>query len=623
MAHNAAGRVRTLADLWRPLAETEIIGATFPRWGRDLWPPIRDTALPCHLIHVDDEAAFPARALAHVLAHPCDIVHLSKPRLPSILFGLLYKLVWDARVILDIDDEELGAVQAEAPLTLEALLARHGGRPQWENLAGQDWTRAAVGQWDIFDAVTVSNPALQARYGGAVIPHARPAAAFTPSPGRRRASRERFGIPQDKTVVLFFGTPRRHKGLLETARAIAALGRDDLCYVIAGDFPDPKLRQELTETAGADIRFLPDQPYDRIADIVALGDICILLQRDANLLASFQLPAKLVDALAMGLLVIAQPTPALMPAIKAGAVAETFLNNLPATLAHWLDHPEAMHAARARGRAYFLEHLSCEACAGTLSALLAETPPLPAPGTLLARPEQHRLFQGLGGWHMFQPSRPAALPTPEAPAIPVAPAARPEPTADHRASPAATAAAPDAQTDARLIVYSVLVGDYEALKEPETLDPAARYILFTDNPALTSEKWEVVVLDTKGLSPRRASRLPKLLPHRYLPDHDISVYIDASLTITEADIAAMVRDALQDCDIAGYAHFERDCVFDEIEECLALGKVDKARATAFRDRLSKEQFPRHWGLLENACLVRRNSPVMRQINELWFNRLLN
>ena len=183
-------------------------------------------------------------------------------------------------------------------------------------------------------------------------------------------------------------------------------------------------------------------------------------------------------------------------------------------------------------------------------------------------------------------------------------------------------ARPRSKADTKIVVYTVLVGDYEALKEPQTLDPAARYILFTDNFTLKSEKWEVVALDTEGLSPRRASRLPKLLPHLYLPDHDISVYLDASLTIIEPDVATMARDALQDRDIAGYAHFERDCVFDEIEECLALGKVDKARTTSFRKRLKKEKFPRHWGLLENGFLVRRNSPVLRRINDLWFEEYI-
>lgn len=178
------------------------------------------------------------------------------------------------------------------------------------------------------------------------------------------------------------------------------------------------------------------------------------------------------------------------------------------------------------------------------------------------------------------------------------------------------------EIDSKIIVYSCLVGDYEDLKEPEVVDPSARYILYTDNPDLKSDKWEVVPFDTLGLSPRRASRLPKLLPHRYLPKHEISVYIDHSLTLIERDIAGMSRDALQGYDIAAYPHFKRDCLYDEIEECLALGKVDKAHAKAFCDRLKKEQFPLHWSLLENAYLVRRNSPLMQRINELWFREYI-
>ncbi len=610
LSHNAAGRVRTLADLWRPLAETEIIGATFPRWGNALWAPIRESEIPCHMIHVADEAAFPRQALEHVLAHPYDIVHLSKPRFPNILFGLLYKLIWDAHVILDIDDEELGAVGAETTLALESLLQTHGGHPRWEHLGGKDWTRTAVGLWDIFDGTTVSNPALQARYGGPIIAHARAAAQFSPSPERRRANRARFNIPQDKTVVLFFGTPRRHKGLLETAQAIAALGRDDLCYVVAGDFPDPKLKDELTAIKGADIRFLPDQPYDDIADVVALGDICVLLQRDASLLASYQLPAKMVDALAMGLLVLAQPTPALMGAVKAGAVAEVFPHSLTETLRRWLDDPQAMQSVQAHGRAYFLDHLEAEHSADLLTQILSATPPLPAPGILLHRPEQRRLFEQLGGWHMFGPT-----------ASPAPPVLK---SIEHTDTPAKTAMA-DAKPDpasaaaaaTQIIVYSALVGDYESLKEPEAIDPSVRYILFTDNPNLRSEKWEVVSLDTLGLSPRRASRLPKLLPHRYLPEHDISVYLDSSLTVIEPNIAKLTKDALRDAEIAAYRHYERSCLYDEIIECVAKGKVSPFAAKEFSDRLRAEGFPDQLGLLENAFLVRRNTKQIRALNEAW------
>lgn len=174
----------------------------------------------------------------------------------------------------------------------------------------------------------------------------------------------------------------------------------------------------------------------------------------------------------------------------------------------------------------------------------------------------------------------------------------------------------------RMIVYSVLTGAYETMKEPEVIDPEARYLLFTDDPNLKSEKWEVVVFDARGLGARRASRLPKLLPHLYLPPHDVSVYVDASLAPVIPSVAAMAGASLQGHDFAAYAHCARDCTYDEIAECIRCGKSDKASAEKFLERLASERFPPRQGLLENAFLVRRNTSVSRRVNELWFQEYM-
>lgn len=596
LSHNAAGRVRALADIWSGIADTEIIGATFAHWSDKLWVPIRNTNFPCHTIHVVDDRQFIRQALELVLAYPYDIVHLSKPRMPNIVFGLLYKLIWDAQVIVDIDDEELGAFKDDTLLSLEALKEQQGGALQWDKLPFADWTRVAVGFADRFDSVTVSNSALQCKYGGTVLPHARPACWFEND--RRAQSRAAHGIEADKTVVLFFGTPRKHKGLLETARAIAALGRDDLCYLIVGDFPDLKIKAELEAIEGLDLRFLPGQPYDAIPEIVALGDVCVLLQSDSSLIARYQVPAKLVDALAAGLLVLAQPTPGMMEFVERGVVVPTSAELLSQTLGRWIDDKESADRVRARGQEYFFSHLSVESCKPLLAAFTDSFRPRPDPRLLLESPTLKSLFDELGGWQMFR---------------------------DPEARPVAQMQSIDRSSqvqDKRVVVYSVLVGDYEAVKEPEALDPSARYILFTDNASLKSDRWEVVPFDTLGLSPRRASRLPKLLPHRYLPEHDISIYLDSSLSITDPDVRKLAKDALQGLDIAGYAHFERDCIYDEIAECLKQGKADPGLSEAFRKRLEKEQFPQNWGLLENAFLIRRDTPEMRRINELWCKEYL-
>jgi len=336
LAHNPAGRAYTLAQLYQAIADVEIIGSIFPKYGRELWEPIRKISIPCHSFTVEDEGLFLEQAMNLVLTHPYDIVHLSKPRMPNILFGLLYKMVWDARVIVDIDDEELAFVKAETAIELEDFLKSQGQLPELKNLTGKKWTQIAVGLVKEFDAVTVSNPALKQLYGGQIIRHARDEKHFQPSSERRSQSRERLGISQDKKVVLFFGTPREHKGLAATAEALATLGRQDVVFVIVGDFPDPSLKAKLQAIQGVNYLFLGNQPFDEIPDVLAVGDVCVLLQDGESPVSRFQIPAKLSDALGMGLTVLMSESVAVKDIVDSGAVIRVTEQDLGAALSRVL-----------------------------------------------------------------------------------------------------------------------------------------------------------------------------------------------------------------------------------------------------------------------------------------------
>ncbi len=379
MSHNAAGRVRCLADLYAPQVQTEIIGALMPEWGGALWPPVCDDKFPTRLFRVDRPRDFAARAMDLVLAHPYDVVHLSKPRMPNILTGLLYKILWDAKVIMDVDDEELGFVGGGAPLPPAAVEGLIAEDPDLDLLYARDWTRLAVGLAGAFDGVTLSNAALRHRHDGQVIPHARPAAAFAPSPARRAASRRQFGIPAGDLVFLFLGTPRARKGVAEAARAIARLGHPDARLVIAGDFTEPGLRQEIEAVEGLRTTFLPGQPYARLPDVVALGDACILLQKMEDLAARYQLPAKLVDALAMGLVAFVTPTPALRDLLAAGAAVAVEPQSLEATVSRHLADPALFRRQAQRGRDWFLSCLSSESFRPTMAGLARPLPARPLP----------------------------------------------------------------------------------------------------------------------------------------------------------------------------------------------------------------------------------------------------
>lgn len=431
LSHNAAGRVQMLAELYATFAQVEVLGCHFPAWGRVLWAPLMPPTVPVSSFVVDDEAQFLRQAVQLVAAHPHDVVHLSKPRAPNLIFGLLYKLLWGARVLVDVDDEELAFVREESPLSLQAWLADHPALPPLQGLPDALWTRLAVGLTAAFDGVTVSNPALAGRYGGQLVRHARQEARFAVGLGARASSRARFGIEPGRKVVLFFGTPRAHKGLLETAEAIAHLPTRDVVFVVAGEFADDALRQRLLAVQGCDTRLLGVLPWTEVPQVVAMADACVLLQQQDALVSAFQVPAKMSDALALGVPVLTQRTPALAEFIDEGAVMEVGPQGLTADLWRVLTN-EALRAALVeRARRVFLEKLSFTANAAVLRGLCepatpfaaSTAPPWPAPPANAgqgSRTLQDLVAPGLYGLPTPQKLPPAASPGATATATAVA-----------------------------------------------------------------------------------------------------------------------------------------------------------------------------------------------------------
>lgn len=373
LAHNPAGRAHTLAEIYQDFAEVEIVGSLFPCWGSEIWEPLRGTTIPLASFLVDVPNRFVDQALALVASHPADVVHLSKPRAPNILFGILYKLLWGARVILDIDEEELVFVKAKSALTLGEYLQHYDTLPTLDQLTKSDWTRLAVGLSQEFDAITVSNAAVQQRYGGNIIGHARDPRKLTPSSELRQAGRHLLGIRPEQKVILFSGTPRPHKGLLEVAHAIQSLRRKDILFVIAGSFDENyrEFKAQLQNVTGVKYLFSENQPLEDLARTLAIADCCVLLQDPTHPYATFQIPAKLSDALAMRIPVITSTTPALGDPIAAGAVIASSTENLATQLASTLDQPNA--AQIDAGQRYFTEHLTLAANAARLQRLLEIT----------------------------------------------------------------------------------------------------------------------------------------------------------------------------------------------------------------------------------------------------------
>lgn len=131
----------------------------------------------------------------------------------------------------------------------------------------------------------------------------------------------------------------------------------------------------------------------------------------------------------------------------------------------------------------------------------------------------------------------------------------------------------------RACVYTCLFGGYEALNEqPVAASSTLDFICFTDNPALTSGSWRMVLVEpTLPLDLSRSQRILKLSPHEMVPDYDVSLYMDNSIILTEPPEEVIARYLGPDTLFAIPGHSFRATVADEFLEILRLGFDDGAR----------------------------------------------
>jgi hypothetical protein len=170
----------------------------------------------------------------------------------------------------------------------------------------------------------------------------------------------------------------------------------------------------------------------------------------------------------------------------------------------------------------------------------------------------------------------------------------------------------------KIVVYSVLTGVYDNIKDPLYVTPDVDYVLFT-NVDVRTKVWKVVKVTNEGLSDLLLSRRIKMLPHVYLPQkYDMSIYVDANVFVF-GDITMLATRLNDHCSFAVSSHSVRNSVTDEMHELVALNKVDAALAQSVLSRYRDEGFNDDLGLAECTVLVRKHDDkgVIGLMNEWW------
>ncbi len=273
---NALGRAWVFAELLSGELDVELVVSA--RSGDEVWRPLRESGVRPRRWFIRTLPAFHwhSRQLARELVGG-DLIVAIKPRLHSFGLALAAKRERARPVLLDIDDWELGFFSPWVDAAFAPI--------SWVSAASNLHTRWYFEQTHRADAISVTSQFLERRFGGTHIPHARP---------------ERLGstrAPAARPLVMFVGTPRPHKGLGDLVRAFACVRTPGAELCIIGARQD----RELAALAAKDARIRIEASVDMEAlpDRLSEAWVIVIPQRESSA-SRAQLPAKLIDAMALG-----------------------------------------------------------------------------------------------------------------------------------------------------------------------------------------------------------------------------------------------------------------------------------------------------------------------------------
>ena len=179
-----------------------------------------------------------------------------------------------------------------------------------------------------------------------------------------------------------------------------------------------------------------------------------------------------------------------------------------------------------------------------------------------------------------------------------------------------------------LLVYTISIGSNYALQEVPKSTKNVRFVCITDQQYEENEcGWEIdkVNPDVIRGDPHRSSRYYKILAHKLFPNHNRSIYVDASVKLTRdpEDIWKYLMPTKEHI-FGGFYHSFRDTLLDEFHE-VERKNLDY-RFTLAEQFNTYKQFCPHlinsrpvWG----GFLARQhNNSKCMQSMETWFHHVL-
>ena len=368
---NCLSRALTLAEILSQKRQVQIIG--FARDDNNsIWPPARSAEVPVIKLEYGLVRRWhkAKRTVKAIIDH--SLLIICKPKLTSMGLALSAGCNPD-KCILDINDWELGLI-----IKTERIDGKYNMVDLLSNLLSPNSAlllRYYESRIKYFPHKIVNNQWLQHRFGGELVYDVRDTNRLNPGKYDKGSIRRELGL-DDRQWIIFAGTPRWHKGVINIIYALDRIKGHELPGLMLCGGRKHKEVDDLINFAGQTLgksrfRFIPQ--YDRFeaGRFLAAADIaCIPSLLSSN--AVGQVPTKLFEAMAMGLPLV---TSAIcdMPDLIEGIgipVPPGDIGALSAAIKKLATDPALSIAMGRKARARAVKHYSYQAAEPVINSLL-------------------------------------------------------------------------------------------------------------------------------------------------------------------------------------------------------------------------------------------------------------
>jgi len=196
----------------------------------------------------------------------------------------------------------------------------------------------------------------------------------------------------------------------------------------------------------------------------------------------------------------------------------------------------------------------------------------------------------------------------------------------------------------KIAIYTAIFGGKDNLIEPEYVPKGCDFVCFSDRD-FKSDIWDVRKVESKFEDPVRSAKVFKILPHKYLFEYEISVWVDGNVLI-RGDLVRLIEKYLLSFNLAFFNHDEqkkrwkklfwikdkgdcRDCIYDEAKHLLKISKDRKYKDDPILiktqvEKYREEKYPEHNGLIAGMVILRKhNEKVVVKVMEDWWQEIKN